>query len=42
MQLTKMLTAKRFIIIMNGILFKGKTIYELSNKTMGNVHDGIK
>lgn len=37
-----MLTAKQFIIIMNGILFKGKTIYELSNKTMGNVHEGIK
>lgn len=37
-----MLTAKQFIIIMNGILFKDKTIYELSNKTMGNVHDGIK
>lgn len=37
-----MLTAKWFIIIMNGVLFKGKTIYELSNKTMGNAHDGIK
>jgi len=37
-----MVTAKWFIIIMSGILFKGKTIYELSNKTTGNAHNGIK